>query len=317
MQLPNDCGWRWNRWQRELFWPEMQSSRWGEWEKHGVTLASGYFEQLSSKSTIGRDKGRTACAPVCRFLRIQGRMQSEGVAGSDPPMTVLAGLQDPSETGKRWHLAQQREPEWDDGDIAFCLRLQGRQHSETEGFGSFQTRVIARGHQGPSPWLARLADHAISQPRAMVWSSSVPSPCPLSTVHTASLVWPTHPAHPHPHPSAKTITNCPPWSLSESGRRIPSRAWGMCAWVFRRQHGGWSPGSSAIERGLTRATVAVPMAIANGDWTIPSRQMQQYPTPKSPAAVGTRTDTDAQPTGGVAAKPGRLPLAGVPLALGV
>ncbi len=86
---------------------------------------------------------------------------------------------------------------------------------------------------------------------------------------------------------------------------------------LRRQHGVWSPGSPAIERGLTRATVAVPMAIANGHWTIPSRQMQQYPTPKSPAVVGTRTNTDAQHTGGVAAKPGRLPLEGVPLALGV
>ena len=159
-----------------------------------------------------------------------------------------------------------------------CLRLPGRKHSpgrrDSEASRPRLMIVIARGHQGP--WLT---DHAISQSRATVWSS-VSWPCPLS-------IRPTHP----PHAPAKTLPIVPRGARRKVDDGCRPGAWGMVRLGLRRQQGGWSPGSSAIERGLTRATVAVPMAIANGHWTIPSRQMQRYPTPKSPAVVGTRTNT--------------------------
>ncbi len=164
-------------------------------------------------------------------------------------------------------------------DISGCLRPQAASIPRTEGFGSFQTRlmiVIARGHQGP--WLT---DHAISQSRATVWSS-VSSPCPLS-------IRPTHP----PHAPAKTLPIVP-----RGARRKVDDG-------FRPGPGECAPGSPAPARLVEPGIISDltwphqsncrgsdgPSRYANGHWTIPSRQMQRYPTRKSPAVVGTRTNT--------------------------
>lgn len=103
-----------------------------------------------------------------------------------------------------------------------------------------------------------------------------------SSVHTA--VCPTHPTHQLGHCQ---LSHRGAVGLSESGRWI--LLWGK---LTLGSAGGMGVGPGTHQRSNVaspEATVAMPMALAGGNWPIQRRQMQRYPTPKSPAVVGTRS----------------------------
>ena len=77
--LPNDCGWRWNRWERELFWPEFNHHQDGRWERDRWPVAISSNTQLKIDGWERQGTERH-CASVqipeskaeCRVKGLQG-----------------------------------------------------------------------------------------------------------------------------------------------------------------------------------------------------------------------------------------------------